>query len=77
VKDLKKVPDPTTVQGGRFAGASMAEITEVGSGVVNWKRIFSHSEQAGIKHYFVEHDNPKMPIESVRSSYEYLERLRF
>ena len=77
VKDLKKVPDPATVRGGRFAGASMAEITEVGSGIIDWKRIFTHSEQAGIKHYFVEHDNPKMPMESARVSYEYLERLRF
>lgn len=77
VKDLKKVPDLDTVRGGRFAGANMAELTEVGSGIIDWKRVFSHSEQAGIKHYFVEHDNPKMPIESIRISYEYLERLRF
>ncbi|MGB8011870.1 MAG: sugar phosphate isomerase/epimerase [Terriglobales bacterium] len=77
VKDLKKVPPLATVREGRFAGAEMAEITEAGSGVIDWKRILSHSEQAGIKHYFVEHDSPKKPIESVRVSYEYLERLRF
>ncbi len=77
VKDLKRVPDLASVRGGRFAGADMTEITEVGSGVIDWKRILSHSEQAGIKHYFVEHDNPRKPMESVRTSYEYLERLRF
>jgi sugar phosphate isomerase/epimerase len=77
VKDLKKVPNVATVREGRFTGASMAELTEVGSGIIDWKRIFSHSEQAGIKHYFVEHDNPQMPIESIRVSYKYLERLRF
>jgi sugar phosphate isomerase/epimerase len=55
----------------------MAEIADVGSGVIDWKRILSHSGQAGIKHFFVEHDNPKRPIESVRVSYEYLNRLRF
>jgi sugar phosphate isomerase/epimerase len=77
VKDLKKIPDVATVREGRFAGASMAELTEVGSGIIDWKRIFSHSEQAGIKHYFVEHDNPQKPIESIRVSYKYLEHLRF
>jgi len=77
VKDLKKVPNLATVRGGRFAGASMDVLTDVGSGVIDWKRIFSHSEQAGIKHYFVEHDNPKNSIETARVSYEYLERLRF
>ena len=77
VKDLKRVPDLATVKGGRFAGASMADLTEVGSGIIDWKRIFAHSEQAGIQHYFVEHDNPKMPMESARISYQYLQRLRF
>lgn len=77
VKDLKRIPDAASVRGGRFAGADMTEITEAGSGVIEWKRIFSHSEQAGIKHYFVEHDNPKKPMDSVRTSYQYLERLRF
>ncbi len=77
VKDLKKVPNLATVRGGRFAGASMDVLTDVGSGVIDWKRIFSHSEQAGIKHYFVEHDNPKNSIETARVSYGYLERLRF
>jgi sugar phosphate isomerase/epimerase len=77
LKDLKKIPALHTVVEGRFAGASMAEIADVGSGVIDWKRILSHSGQAGIKHFFVEHDNPKRPIESVRVSYEYLNRLRF
>ena len=52
-------------------------MTEVGRGIIDWKAIFSKSEQAGIKHYFVEHDQPKAPIESIRTSYAYLERLRF
>jgi sugar phosphate isomerase/epimerase len=52
-------------------------MTEVGSGVIDWKRIFAHSEQAGIEHYFVEHDEPRDPIESARASYEYLVKLRF
>ncbi len=52
-------------------------MTEVGSGVIDWKSIFAKSEQAGIKHYFVEHDNPMLPFVSVEKSYQYLKQLTF
>lgn len=52
-------------------------MTEVGSGIIDWKAIFAKSDVAGIKHYFVEHDQPMMPFESIQKSYEYLEKLRF
>jgi sugar phosphate isomerase/epimerase len=53
------------------------EMTEVGSGSIDFKGIFAHSAKAGIQHYFVEHDQPKSPLDSSRTSFEYLERLRF
>lgn len=78
VKDLKRVPDPVLVHSGKFDGESVIPLmTEAGSGVIDWKRIFADSEQAGIRHYFVEHDQPKNPMESARISYEYLSRVRF
>ena len=52
-------------------------MTEVGSGVIDWKAIFAKADLAGIKHYFVELDQPMMPMESIQKSYAYLERLRF
>jgi len=52
-------------------------MTEVGSGVIDWKSIFAKADVAGIKHYFVEHDNPKSPFESIQASYAYLKDLRF
>ena len=52
-------------------------MTEVGSGVIDWKAIFAKANLAGIKHYFVEHDQPMMPMESIQKSYAYLDRLRF
>src|SRR5437667_3345228 len=52
-------------------------MTEVGSGVVDWKAIFAKSNLAGIKHYFVDHDEPKAPLDSIKTSYQYLEKLRF
>jgi sugar phosphate isomerase/epimerase len=53
------------------------EMTEVGSGAIDFKRIFAQSDKAGIQHYFVEHDEPKSPLDSIRISFEYLQRLRF
>lgn len=76
VKDIKKVPKVTQA-GSQDFGSSLKDITEVGSGMIDWKRIFAHSEQAGIKHYIVEHDNPKQPLESIKISYEYLKNLRW
>lgn len=77
VKDVHEVPDAASVRGGRFAGENMTILADVGTGIINWKRIFAHSQQAGIKHYFVEHDNPKNSMETARVSYAYLNQLRF
>jgi len=50
-------------------------MTEVGSGVIDWTEIFRHRERAGIRHYFVEHDGPGKPFQSVEASFRYLSRL--
>lgn len=52
-------------------------MTDVGNGVIDWKQIFAKSDLAGIKHYFVEFDNPKDPFASIQACYAYLEKLRF
>lgn len=52
-------------------------MVDVGKGVIDWKKIFAHAGQAGIKHYYVEHDNPPHPIDDIRVSYEYLKKLTF
>ena len=52
-------------------------MTEVGSGSIDWKRIFAKSQQAGIQHYFVEHDQPADPIASITASCAYLKKLEF
>jgi len=74
VKDMKQLP-----KGDEAASASpervMANMTEVGSGEIDFKRIFHHADQAGIKHYFVEHDFPKDPLTSIAKSYDYLHNL--
>jgi sugar phosphate isomerase/epimerase len=75
VKDLKTKPNVTS--GGAQNYGDTVDLTEVGSGIIDWKKIFAHSQQAGIKHYIVEHDHPKQPIESITQSYQYLSNLRW
>ena len=58
-------------------GAPDWAMTEVGSGKIDWKRIFAKSQQAGIQHYFVEHDQPADPIASITASCAYLKQLEF
>lgn len=47
----------------------------VGQGEIDFARIFAHADQAGLRHYFVEQDNPTDPLMSIRASLEYLQRL--
>jgi sugar phosphate isomerase/epimerase len=47
----------------------------VGAGVMDFRRILSHAERAGMRHGFVEHDKPDDPMTSIRTSYANLVRL--
>jgi sugar phosphate isomerase/epimerase len=75
VKDLKTLPKITS--GGAQNYGDTVDLTEVGSGIIDWKRIFAQSDKAGIKHYIVEHDHPKQPFDSIAKSYDYLNKLRW
>ena len=59
------------------AGAPAHQMTEVGRGTIDFAKLFAVREQAGMKHFFVEHDNPAEPLSSVRTSYRYLDSLEF
>lgn len=48
----------------------------VGGGEIDFARIFACVEQAGLRHAFVEHDEPVDALRSIRDSYAYLARLR-
>ncbi|MGH7567687.1 MAG: sugar phosphate isomerase/epimerase family protein [Gemmatimonadales bacterium] len=59
------------------AGAPEHRMVDVGRGAIDWPRIFARRAQAGIRHVFVEHDQPSDPLAFARASYEYLKRLEF
>jgi hypothetical protein len=48
------------------------EPTEVGNGVVDFKKIFAGASTAGMKHFFVEQDFAPNPIENITTSINYL-----
>ena len=79
VKDFVKDPAATS----SFSGATgpsvkfTGRLTDVGQGSIDWKRIFAQSEKAGIKHYFVENDEPKSAFDDIKISYDYLHNLQF
>ena len=60
-----------------MGGPPKKQMLDVGKGTIDWRAIFAHSDQAGLKHVFVEHDEPARPLESIRESYRYLRGLRF
>jgi sugar phosphate isomerase/epimerase len=70
VKDWTKGPD------GKMSEKD-GHMADVGSGAIDWKRLFAESKKAGIEHYFVENDEPTSPSEDLRTSYTYLHDLRF
>jgi len=63
---------------GRFPLCHVKDLTadgqmaDAGAGVIDWAGIFAHSDHAGLRHYFVEHDQPGDPLASIQASYRYL-----
>jgi sugar phosphate isomerase/epimerase len=70
-------PSPILTKGEAGTKEAMQQ-RDVGSGTIDWAKIFEKRAQAGIQHYYVEHDEPGAdPFASVRNSYDYLSRLEF
>ncbi len=61
VKDMSSKPDKM--------------FTEVGNGVIDFKRIFEHAKKAGLKYFFVEQDVcPGDPFDSITQSIGYIKK---
>lgn len=51
------------------------DFAEVGSGVINFKKILEHSKKAGLKYFFVEQDKtPGDPFVSIQKSIDYIKK---
>lgn len=53
------------------------EMTEVGNGVIDFAAIFEAGSKSGLKYFIVEHDKPADPFASVKSSINYLKKMKF
>jgi sugar phosphate isomerase/epimerase len=81
--------DPVTLferQPGRFPLCHVKDMAgigtehrmvDVGQGEIQFARIFAASRRAGLRHFFVEHDNPGDSIASIRNSIQHLQQLTF
>jgi sugar phosphate isomerase/epimerase len=50
--------------------------TEVGNGIIDYKKIFNYAKQSGMKYFFVEQDVcPGPPLESTAKSAAYLQKI--
>ncbi|MDE3214453.1 MAG: sugar phosphate isomerase/epimerase [Bacteroidota bacterium] len=51
------------------------KFTEVGSGIIDFKKIFKYKQTAGMKYFFVEEDIcPGSPFDSIQKSYNYIRK---
>jgi len=78
VKDLSKIPpiDPSKASK-EMIDEVAKNFTAIGGGVINWKVLLPAAQDAGVKHFFVENDEPKDAIANLTDSYAYLSKLRF
>lgn len=54
---------------------SKHDFTEVGNGVIDFKKIFAKADKAGLKYFFVEQDKcPGSPFDSITKSYNYIRK---
>lgn len=54
---------------------SERSFTEVGNGIIDFKEIFKHKDEAGMKYFFVEQDKcPGSPFDSITQSINYIKK---
>ena len=70
-----------TKHSGRFVAvhakdmAADGKMVNVGEGVMDFAKLFEAGEKAGVRHFFVEHDNPTDAIKDVAISYSTMRRV--
>ena len=57
--------------------ADDGSIADVGDGTIDFARLFAASEIAGLKHYFVERDDPQISMETASRSYAAVSTVTF
>lgn len=72
---FKKYPGRFTLWHVKDMAAGTKDFVEVGSGIIDFQRIFASQQVAGLKHWFVEQDETKRNIfESLKMSRDYIRK---
>lgn len=53
------------------------EMVDVGAGAIDFAAIFARAAPAGLRYFFVEHDEPAEPLASIAASHDHLRALTF
>jgi sugar phosphate isomerase/epimerase len=48
------------------------DMVSVGDGIIDYDSIFKHAEKAGLEYFYVEHDNPENPVDSITRSFKHM-----
>ncbi|KAB2352396.1 sugar phosphate isomerase/epimerase family protein [Actinomadura rudentiformis] len=57
--------------------AADGSFTDLGTGTIDFRRIFSHSREAGVLEYIVERDTQPDPLKTAQVGFDYLRTVRF
>ncbi len=60
-----------------MTAAPQRRMVDVGGGSIDFRQILKRASDGGLRHAFVEHDEPADPLASARASYAYLARLKY
>jgi sugar phosphate isomerase/epimerase len=58
-------------------GGERPQMVDVGKGDIDFGAIFAQRNEAGTRHFFVEHDEPADPLASIEAGLHYLKGLEF
>lgn len=73
---MKRWPNRIVAVHVKDAGpAPERKMTEVGAGTIDFKTILATGRKQGLRHWFIEHDNPTDPIASITASAAALKKL--
>jgi sugar phosphate isomerase/epimerase len=83
VKDMREMQEARRLAAasanlGQFMQATMPRLAAVGSGEIDFRRIFAHAREAGLRHFFVENDaaaESGSSLANIETSFHNLERL--
>lgn len=67
----------TMVHAKDSAGPPDHRMVDVGAGTIDFAKLLPQGVAAGVKHVFVEHDQPADPMASIAASYQQLAKLTF